>query len=614
MRECTHARHGQPPGQARRAEGRDLHERRVGAVRDSARTAALGGIGGLCLLAVLLSFSDKAYTIDDPLFLWLGSHLQSHPFDFFGFSVNWDGNLRPMYEVTRNPPLVGYYIAAAGSLFGFGERALHLAFVVPALAAAAGTWRVARRLCGTHRAALEATALACASPVFLISSSNVMCDTTMLAFWMWALALWLDGLDGDKPLRLWGAAVLVAAAGLTKYFGFALIPLLAAYAGWHAREPATPSRGGRSSWVLPLALPVGVAFGYEMLTTSLYGTGLLFDAARFAGDWRAQAGPSIAGRVLLGLAFAGGCSLATLLFAPLLWSPRGLVLGGLASVAAFLAPETLLGWTGLEDLARVRSLALQLALFAFGGVSLLALLVGEARRSFDAEALLLILWVGGTLLFAVGFNWTNNGRSNLAAAPAAAILIVRRLQFLSANPARSRTSGSSHRFGGAALHAGLFSLTLAVGLAVAQADARWAGDVRTAARQAVADFVTVDLPVHFWGRWGWQFYLEQAGAVPVEYGAAPLPPGSLLLEPTNNYTLPRSMGPPAVVLLADFGHAIDDRRRWIHTHSPNQGAGFYDSRGRLLPFVFGSRSDVAPDRYRVWRAQRALRFREREAE
>jgi hypothetical protein len=30
--------------------------------------------------------------------------------------------------------------------------------------------------------------------------------------------------------------------------------------------------------------------------------------------------------------------------------------------------------------------------------------------------------------------------------------------------------------------------------------------------------------------------------------------------------------------------------------------------------VFGSRTDVEPDRYRVWRAERALRFRQRGAE
>ena len=53
---------------------------------------------------------------------------------------------------------------------------------------------------------------------------------------MWAVALWLDGLHDNRPGLLWGAGLLVAAAGLTKYFGFALVPLLAAHAAWHMRE------------------------------------------------------------------------------------------------------------------------------------------------------------------------------------------------------------------------------------------------------------------------------------------------------------------------------------------------------------------------------------------
>jgi len=575
----------------------------------SERGAALAGA---CLLGVLAWLSDKAYTIDDPLFLWLGNHLQTSPLDFFGFSVNWDGHLRPMYEVTRNPPLAGYYIAAAGSLIGMGERSLHLAFAIPALAAAWGTWRIALRLCADSRAALEATVLACASPVFLVSSTSVMSDTTMLAFWVWAIVLWLDGLHEDRPGRLWAAGLLTAAAGLTKYFGFALVPLLGAYALCHVRERGEVNRVGLT--VLPLALPILVAIGYEALTASLYGTGLLFDAARFASDWRSQAAPAASGRILLGLAFAGGCSISALLFTPLLWRGRWLALGALALLAALFAPGTLLGWAAPGELAQVRLLSVQLVLFTLGGLSLLALVACEARRSLDAETVLLGSWVVGTLVFAAGLNWTNNGRSNLAMAPAAGILIVRRLGHLAAARAAPRESEAGTARGRAFLHAGALASAIVIGLAVAQADARWANDVRGAAREATTRFLANGEPAYFWGRWGWQFYLQQAGARPIEYGAAPIATGSLLLEPTNNYTLPRSMGPPAVVLLAEFEHTIDDRTRWVHTASAAQGAGFYDSRGKLLPYVFGRRADVPRDRYRVWRAQQPLRFRQRPGE
>ena len=72
-----------------------------------------------------------AFTIDDPLFLWLGRHVQQHPLDFFGFDVLWTGRWEPMHAVTKNPPLTGYYIALAASLLGWSETALHLAALHP---------------------------------------------------------------------------------------------------------------------------------------------------------------------------------------------------------------------------------------------------------------------------------------------------------------------------------------------------------------------------------------------------------------------------------------------------------------------------------------------------
>ena len=71
-----------------------------------------------------------------------------------------------MYEVTMNPPLVGYYIAGVAALFGRSEVALHTAFLLPAAGAVVGTYWLARRLSGRP---LEAGLAALLSPVFLVS-------------------------------------------------------------------------------------------------------------------------------------------------------------------------------------------------------------------------------------------------------------------------------------------------------------------------------------------------------------------------------------------------------------------------------------------------------------
>ena len=55
----------------------------------------------------LLPFIDKAFHIDDPLFLWTARQIQNRPLDFYRFNVNWYWSEMPMASVTKNPPSTG---------------------------------------------------------------------------------------------------------------------------------------------------------------------------------------------------------------------------------------------------------------------------------------------------------------------------------------------------------------------------------------------------------------------------------------------------------------------------------------------------------------------------
>jgi hypothetical protein len=50
-------------------------------------------------LAILLPFIGKPLHIDDPVFLWCARQIQSHPFDFYGFKVNWFGRQQLMAAI-----------------------------------------------------------------------------------------------------------------------------------------------------------------------------------------------------------------------------------------------------------------------------------------------------------------------------------------------------------------------------------------------------------------------------------------------------------------------------------------------------------------------------------
>src|SRR5438034_842606 len=226
----------------------------------------------LITAAALAPFLNKAFYVDDPLFIWMAQQIVRHPLDPYGFDVNWSSFTQPMSAVMQNPPLCSYYIAAIAGLFGWKEPVLHLAFLVWAIILIIGALVLARRFC---QDAFSAALLTLFTPIFLVSATTVMCDVMMLALWIWALEFWLAGLDRREWWRFLASAALISAAALTKYFGIALLPLLGVY---------TLVRGRRFAIYLAfLLIPLAVLSNYELIAEERYGHAL-FSAAMMASS------------------------------------------------------------------------------------------------------------------------------------------------------------------------------------------------------------------------------------------------------------------------------------------------------------------------------------------
>src|SRR5207249_2932867 len=177
-----------------------------------------------------------------------------------------------------------------------------------------------------------------------------------------------------------------------------------------------------------LLVTVGVLAAYQQWTLALYGRGLLFDAASYATE-RSGLGTLRPDKVIVGLSFAGGCFAPAALFLPWLWGRAAFVGAALAALIGFaFVSAGHLGSAALRIPTDAPGPALQIVLFVLAGACVLALGAADLFRLRDAASLLLFLWLVGTLVFAVFFNWTINGRSLLAAAPAVGILTVRRLE------------------------------------------------------------------------------------------------------------------------------------------------------------------------------------------
>jgi 4-amino-4-deoxy-L-arabinose transferase-like glycosyltransferase len=524
-------------------------------------------------VACLVPFANKAFHIDDPLFIWAATHIQQHPVDFYGFDVNWYSYEQPMYEVTQNPPLACYYLALAGSLFGWSELALHLAFLVPALAVLWATYRLAELFGADPLLAALATLL---TPVFLVSSTSVMCDTIMLALWVWSVVLWERGRRDGRPGLLYAAGLTIALCALTKYFGMALIPLLLAY--------SLAARQSWRHWLGPLLLAALILAGYHVLTDRLYGHGLLVNAARYATESRTLAQMTEGKTLVTVLAFLGGGVGGMAFFAPCLWPRRalgGLALAGGLTLAGFallrLANDAFEDWSGNRLL-----LVGQLAVFATIGVGVLILAVADLSTRRDAPALLLFLWVAGTFQFAGYINWTVNGRSILPLTPAVAVLVTRRLA------QRHGPAAGKPRFAYLALLP-----AAALALVVTWADYQLAESGRRAAELLVTAERSRPGTIWFQGHWGFQYYMQEWGGKPWDKHDSRPEAGDCIVRPsntTNRSSLPKELlnEEPAIIDLRAFP--------CLSTMHDGVGAGFYSSIWGPLPFALG---DVPDERYEV---------------
>ncbi len=531
----------------------------------------------VAVLACLIPFSGKPFNIDDTLFVYEARQIAQHPLDPFGFKVNWYLDAIPMAYETRNPPLASYYSAAAAIFVGWSERALHLAFLLPALATVWGTYRLARRLTNSPLLAAMATLL---TPGLLVSANSVMCDTMALALWLWAIIFWVEGFEPQKPRYLAISAALITLCALTKYFGIALIPLLAVYS--LARRPRI------ASWAWYLLVPILALTEYQHWTKAVYGLRMITFAAHIATGVRQGRHASLLANALVDLGFVGGCALPALTFAPFIWQRKKIfavcVLSALAGFLISTGRISLGEILGPSDFYRHWFLVgIQLTLFIAGGVSVMALATADAWKRKDADSLLLMLWVLGTFIFTGFVNWTINARSVLPLIPAAGILLARRVDTVPTLSMRWRP----------AMLAIPLALAGTVSLWLTWADARLADSARTAA--TLIEQKTRNQPgtVWFMGHWGFQYYMESFGARAVVVNDPPHQPGDYLAV---------AQGGRLFEMRPEFVTSRDviqiPMRLGITTAQSQLGAGFYSADTGPVPFAIGP---VPPERYELLR-------------
>jgi hypothetical protein len=422
-----------------------------------------------------------------------------------------------------------------------------------------------------------AALLTLGSVAFLVSATSLMCDTMLTCGIIWSIFLWIKGLDRNNIWILILASLLAGLTALTKYFGVSLIPLLAAY---------TLIRQKKASWSLaPLLAAVAILFGWHFWTMYLYDVSHILGAMRYAEN----IGKAFSGgtRYFSSVTFLGGC-----LFWPLiimLWRTRSagrIIFAASAILGALITIQ-------ISDRFPITTYILAAIFFAAGIAVFWLTAEYHIKNSHSPEAWLITLWIWGTIFFMTIVNWTVAARSLLPMIPALAILstIPRKPAEATGNrrnplPAPVKTQLPVISFVAAAV------LGLALAVLATWADCDWANNVRRTATELTAKYKAAGKQVYFAGHWGFQYYMELAGATIQDFRHLVASPNVVTVFPFNN-----SNSSPASFEGWRTEEIREERTKsGVYLMDPSDSAGFYSHIIGILPIAFSTKK---PDIYYV---------------
>jgi len=520
--------------------------------------------------AALIPFLDRPVHIDDTVFLVIAEQILEDPLHPYNFDYNWDVRPRSMWETTQHPPLHSYLLALVGLAADMREGTLHLAYLGLAVGCALLMHSIARRMCSTP---LVATLLSIATPAFLVSACTLMADVPLLFFWLLSVRAAIAYADTSRPRWIWLACLSATAAAMTKYFGIALVPLLVVYC--IPRDHRSPGH------LLALALPVLTLFVWGVYAEEQSGifhplgavTSSINLKMSFTGVLRTLA---------QSLSYLGATVFWPILLIPFAfrlrwWQWGGAMLLAAAAVAIEWRAETAEPVSVGVDAWILSSFAVA----SLGGAVLLVVCASSWLSQIDSDSSLLGLWFFGTMAFVAFCNWTVNARVILPCVLPAAILTLRWLERLDLPAPWAWWPRAA------------FLPTFVVAFVVALADERYAEANKTFAETTAAELIADGGRVLFTGHWGFQYYMERAGAMAIDHTGQIVKPGDYVVYPQFN-----CFAEPLTVPVVKVDDVQFPNPLVIHTMSPDARAGFYTSGHACLPFFFCP--ECPADRFTVY--------------
>ena len=438
----------------------------------------------LCVLFVLLlrvPFLNQPIQGDDVYYLAGAEHAQIDPlhphhtrYAFQGDMVDMRGHPHPPMDAW----ILGLLLAILGDI---REIPFHAAYTAFSLIAALSMLSLARRFSDYP---LLATLLFLVTPAFVVNGMSLESDVPLATFWLAATALFVKAVDSRSRAALLLSALALALAAMTGYQTVVLIPILWAYL-WTAK------RGGAGAWLATLT-PAIVILAWQLFERASSGA---LPAAVLGGYFARYGFESALAKAQNALALTA--QTAWLVFPVLLlaafWRlPRWfLIVAAAATAGLVFADPNPLFWASW-----------------FIGVLAIAWCAGAAVRDAEPDVRFLASWVVIFFAAALVLFFAGAARYLLPIAAPVALIAVRAL--------RNRRVW---------LWA-CFAIELALSLGLAAVNYQHWDAYRSFARSLAPEIAQR----HSWidADWGFRFYLEAEGALPLLRGYA-LRPGDLLI-------------------------------------------------------------------------------------
>ena len=507
--------------------------------------------------AIFIPFCNKPFHIDEPDFIAMARQIVVDPRHPLAFSFNMFGRAAPMSELNEHPLTLPYLLAAPLQLSGGREWVLRWCFFPFDLLGALGLYGLASLFL---RRPLLPTLIVLASPAYLINMQHLMAEKWIGAFGFVALYALVRGVRERKAIFYWASAICLGIACLFKPSAFFFLGPAVAF-----------QISKKISWKRTFNYAAAAAAPFILYTAiastlHLDGTARILHHIRIAGVFPWSRWPH---RLRSVLAFGAASCVAAgywpyVLFRSLRSAVAWLCLPVFGCGLLF---SSVFDWQPVHPLDRLLGFTL-----ACGMGTILARCFDRSLRKLDGW----ILWVAW--IYCVAFI---QGAIYWSVVTRYILFLIPPTIFLWSELFESRWK--DRRL--IAVQGGTLCIVLALGLALAQVDFEYASAGKRIADFAAKEYVGRGKKVWFTGHWGFQHYMEAAGAEGLDKskgGWDQVHPGDVVIQPQVN----TSGIVPHRRFLADVKYMEIQSAIPLRTiHPDGRQAGFYSSIWGFLPFA-----------------------------